>query len=126
MLARLKARERPRGNGRETSGDPGGPGERGWARSAGPRGLSPRQRVSPSRGPWCTEVGALAVKQPFPGEPAAARWPVCIWNKLTFSGKEWLLACAAAFQYLKGGHRKAGEGLLQGQVVIGQGAVALD
>jgi len=32
----------------------------------------------------------------------------------------------AAFQYLKGAHQKAGEGLLQGQVVIGQRVMALN
>ena len=32
----------------------------------------------------------------------------------------------AAFQYLKGAYKKAGEGLLQGHVVIGQGVIALN
>ena len=31
----------------------------------------------------------------------------------------------AAFQYLKGAYKKAGEGILQGHVVIGQGVMAL-
>jgi len=32
----------------------------------------------------------------------------------------------AAFRYLKGAYKRAGEGLLQGHVVIGQGVMALN